>query len=49
MVVLIVAIIGFVAVTLSFRVYQQRDRQRDEICALCQRIEALEGKQIIQP
>ena len=52
MVALIVSIIGFVAVPLSFLVYQynkQRDRQRDEIYALRQRIEELEGKQIIQP
>ena len=52
MVALIVSIIGFVAVLLSFLVYQynkQRDQQRDEIYALRQRIEELEGKQIIQP
>ena len=52
MVALIVSIIGFVAVPLSFLVYQynkQRDQQRDEIYALRQRIEELEGKQIIQP
>ncbi len=48
---LIVAIIGFVAVPLSFLVYQynkQRERQRDEIQALRQRIEELERKPIIQ-
>ncbi len=48
---LIVAIIGFVAVPLSFLVYQynkQRDQQREEIQALRRRIEELEGKQIIQ-
>ena len=52
MVALIVSIIGFVAVPLSFLVYQynkQRDRQRDEIYALRQKIEELEGKQIIRP
>lgn len=52
MVALIVSIIGFVAVPLSFLVYQynkQRDQQRDEIYALRQKIEELEGKQIIQP
>ena len=48
---LIVAIIGFVAVPLSFLVYQynkQRDQQRKEIQALRQRIEELERKPIIQ-
>ncbi len=48
---LIVAIIGFVAVPLSFLVYQynkQRDRQREEIQALRRRIEELERKPIIQ-
>ena len=52
MVALIVSIIGFVAVPLSFLVYQynkQRDQQRDEIYALRQKIEELERKQIIQP
>ena len=52
MVALIVSIIGFVAVPLSFLVYQynkQRDQQRDEIYALRQKIEELEGQQIIQP
>ena len=48
---LIVAIIGFVAVPLSFLVYQynkQRDQQREEIQALRRRIEELERKPIIQ-
>lgn len=48
---LIVAIIGFVAVPLSFLVYQynkQRERQRDEIETLRRRIEELERKPIIQ-
>ena len=48
---LIVAIIGFVAVPLSFLVYQynkQRDQRREEIQALRRRIEELEGRQIIQ-
>jgi hypothetical protein len=52
MVALIVSIIGFVAVPSSFLVYQynkQRDQQRDEIYALRQKIEELEGQQIIQP
>lgn len=48
---LIVAIIGFVAVPLSFLVYQynkQRERQREEIETLRRRIEELERKPIIQ-
>ena len=48
---LIVAIIGFVAVPLSFLVYQynkQREQQREEIETLRRRIEELERKSIIQ-
>ena len=48
---LIVAIIGFVAVPLSFLVYQynkQREQQREEIETLRRRIEELERKPIIQ-
>ena len=48
---LIVAIIGFVAVPLSFLVYQynkKRDQQREEIETLRRRIEELERKPIIQ-
>ena len=48
---LICAIIGFVAVPLSFLVYQynkQRERQREEIETLRRRIEELERKPIIQ-